>query len=139
MILQMSRVAFATTESAHIIGLALVGGVVLIADFAVLGWVLRQTSAATVIRQLRALYLGALILVAVSGVLLAASGPYKYFSNPLFPVKLALLAIALIVHWQLVRRIRRRESADRAARSLAAASLLLWTGVVIAGRWLGLI
>ena len=139
MILQMSRVAFATTESAHIIGLALVGGVVLIADFAVLGWVLRQTSAATVVRQLRALYLGALILVAVSGVLLVASGPYKYFSNPLFPVKLALLAIALIVHWQLVRRIRRRESADRAARSLAAASLLLWTGVVIAGRWLGLI
>jgi hypothetical protein len=36
-------------------------------------------------------------------------------------------------------RLRNRVSVDGVARSLAGLSLTLWTGVVLAGRWLGLI
>ena len=131
--------AFAATESVHIVALALVGGVVLVADLAVLGMLLKTTSVFVVMRQLRVLYAAALVLVAASGVLLVAAGPYKYYTNPLFPLKLALLLAALILQRTLARRLRRHEKIDRIARVLAATSLALWTGVVIAGRWLGLI
>lgn len=137
--LQQSTAAFAATESVHIIALSLVGGTILATDLTVLGTVLKQTAPHSVFRQLRALYVFGLILVAASGVLLVAAGPYKYYTNPLFPVKLALLVIAVVLQAILSSRLRRQPSSDRAARVLAATSLLLWTAVVIAGRWLGLI
>jgi hypothetical protein len=121
------------------VALSLVGGAILVTDLTVLGAGLKKTAPDLAFRQLRALYLSGLILVAASGVLLVAAGPYKYYTNPLFPVKLALLVIAAVLQGILSRRLKRQPSADRAARALAAASLLLWTAVVIAGRWLGLI
>jgi hypothetical protein len=54
-------------------------------------------------------------------------------------LKLFLLAVAIGVHVGLQRRFKSRESTDGVARVLAATSLLLWSGVVVAGRWLGLI
>jgi hypothetical protein len=137
--LQQSTAAFAATESVHIIGLSLVGGVVLVTNLAALGVVLKSTPSQTVFGQLRFLYLSGLLVVAVSGVLLVAAGPYKYYTNPLFPVKLTLLAIAATVQAVLSRRLRRSSPADGISRRLAAASLVTWTAVVVAGRWLGLI
>ena len=137
--LAQSTAAFAATESVHIVALALVGGAILVADLSVLGVLLKTTSALVVMRQLRVLYAAALVVVAASGVLLVAAGPYKYFTNPLFPLKLSLLLAALILQWTLARRLRQRGKIDRKARVLAATSLVLWSGVVIAGRWLGLI
>jgi hypothetical protein len=109
-----STAGFATIESVHIVALA-------------------------VIDQLRVPFIGSLALVAISGVLLVAAGPYKYYTNPLFPLKLVLLAAAIGVHFVLQKRLRSRGSVDGLARALAAGSLLLWSGVVISGRWLGLI
>lgn len=137
--LQQSTAAFAATEAVHIIALSLVGGAILAADLTVLGAVLKRTAPHAVFAQLRALYRLGLILVAASGVLLVAAGPYKYYTNPLFPVKLALLGIALALQAILSRGLEREAIAGRAARRMAAASLLVWTAVVIAGRWLGLI
>lgn len=137
--LQESRTAFAATEAVHIIGLSLVGGAVLVTDLAVLGVVLKSTAPRAVFGQLRTLYLSALAVVAVSGVLLVAAGPYKYYTNWLFPVKLSLLLIAAAIHAVLSRRLRRTAAPDGAARTLAMTSLVAWTAVVIAGRWLGLI
>ncbi len=137
--LAQSTAAFAATESVHIVALTLVGGAILVADLAVLGVLLKTTSVLVALRQLRVLYAAALVLVAASGVLLVAAGPYKYYTNQLFPLKLSLLLAALILQRTLARRLGRREKIDRTARVLAATSLVLWTGVVIAGRWLGLI
>lgn len=137
--IQQSTAAFAATEAVHILALSLVGGIVLVTDLAVLGVVLKSTEPQSVGRQLRPFYLSGLILVAISGLLLVAAGPYKYYTNPLFPVKLALLVIAAALQAVLNGRLKRRLSTDATARALAGASLVTWTAVVIAGRWLGLI
>ncbi|MEJ1963470.1 MAG: DUF6644 family protein [Gammaproteobacteria bacterium] len=137
--LQQSTAAFAATEALHILGLSLVGGVILVANLSVLGVVLKSTPSQSIFAQSRLLYVSALSVVAVSGLLLVAAGPYKYYTNPLFPVKLALLAIAATLHAVLGRRLRRSHSIDSVSRWLAAASLVTWTAVVVAGRWLGLI
>ncbi|HEY0686117.1 MAG TPA: DUF6644 family protein [Steroidobacter sp.] len=137
--LAQSTAAFATTESIHIIGLSLVGGAVLITHLAALGVALNALAPVTIVRNLQPLaYLG-LALVTISGLLLVAAGPFKYYTNPLFPVKLVLLVAALGTHTWLTRRLARGHGASGATRALALTSLLLWTGVVVAGRWLGLI
>lgn len=137
--IQQSTAAFAATEAVHIVALSLVGGVILVTDLAVLGVVLKSTGPQAVARQLRPLYFSGLILVAISGLLLVAAGPYKYYTNWLFPVKLGLLAIAAALQAGLNRRLKRRLSTDTTGRGLAAISLVTWMAVVVAGRWLGLI
>lgn len=137
--LASSTAAFATVESLHIVALAVIGGVILAANLTVLGWILRGSEASAVFDQLRGLFFGSLVVVALSGVLLVAAGPYKYYTNPLFPLKLLVLAMALGIHFVLQKRLRTRHKVDTGARALAFSSLFLWSGVVITGRWLGLI
>lgn len=137
--LNQSTAAFAATESLHIIALSMVGGAVLITHLSALGLTLKPLAPATIVRNLQPVaYLG-LVLVAISGLLLVAAGPFKYYTNPLFPVKLVLLVAALASHIWLTRRLARGDGSSGVTRALALTSLLLWTGVVIAGRWLGLI
>jgi|GEM_PF-2347797 len=134
-----STAAFATTEALHIVGLAVVGGVILVIDLVALGITSRELRAGTLIDQLSGLFYGALALTAITGVMLVAAGPYKYYTNPLFPVKLVLLVAALILQITFRRRLVPLQGPDRLSRLLASTSLLLWTGVVVTGRWLGLI
>lgn len=137
--LKRSTAAFATTESLHIIALSLVGGAVLISHLAALGLILKPISPATIVRNLQPVAHAGLVFVTITGLLLVAAGPFKYYTNPLFPVKLVLLVAALVWHTWLTRRLARGTSGQVATRALALTSLVLWTGVVVAGRWLGLI
>jgi len=134
-----STAAFAATEALHIVALSLVGGVILVVDLAVLGVVLKRLRAEAVLQRTLGVFCVGLGLVVVSGVLLVAAGPYKYYTNPLFPLKLGFLLLALIAHFLLQRKLKARQDTGAGARVLAVASLTLWTAVVVAGRWLGLI
>lgn len=136
--LKASTFAFSMTESAHLLGLALLGGAVLAADLGALRVIFRSTPAVAVADGVSKAFWIALGLVAVSGVLLVAAGPYKYYTNPLFPVKLALLAMALALQVGVLTTLR-REGAEALSRVLAGASLVFWLSTLVAGRWLGLI
>ncbi|WP_116809798.1 DUF6644 family protein [Steroidobacter cummioxidans] len=137
--LNQSTAAFAATESVHIIALSVVGGAVLITHLAALGLTLKPLAPATIVCNLQPVASIGLVIVTLSGLLLVAAGPFKYYTNPLFPVKLVLLVAALAAHTWLTRRLAHGDGTSGAIRALAFTSLLLWTGVVIAGRWLGLI
>jgi hypothetical protein len=136
--LSQSTAAFASAEALHIVALSLLGGSVLITNLSTLGVVLKPVSPADVARNLQPVIFPSLVLVAVSGALLVSAGPYKYYTNPLFPLKLLTLVAALSSQWWLQRRLK-QQGADGISRAVAAAGLLLWLTVVIAGRWLGLI
>jgi len=74
-------------------------------------------------------------LNAVSGSVLFVADAPKKAANPSFIVKLVLIAVAVVV----MRALRREAFAGSAgvtarARTLAAASLLLWAGAITAGR-----
>jgi hypothetical protein len=138
--LKASTLAFALTESSHILGIALLGGAVLTTNLSAAGLLFRATPPQAVAQGAGKVFWTALGVMAVSGVLLVSAGPFKYYSNPLFPVKLALLAAALVAQLLLWALIRRGEAKPGlAGRALAIASLVLWLAVLIAGRWLGLI
>jgi hypothetical protein len=78
---------------------------------------------------------------ALSGLALLAAYPAKALTNWVFFVKLSLVAAALWVLQQTKYEIAvangtaAREVSAR-ARRLALASLLLWTGTIVAGRLL---
>jgi hypothetical protein len=80
-------------------------------------------------------------LLALSGSLLIVAEPERSLTNPVFGVKLALLTAALIATCVLQRGFQenadfwdRTSALQRTGRAVAAVSLLLWSGVVLAGR-----
>lgn len=80
-------------------------------------------------------------LNAASGVLLLIAYPTKALTNPVFYLKLILIAIAL-VHTRVLRdRVLRNPSLEggivpRNGKMWAAASLCLWVAAITAGRFL---
>jgi hypothetical protein len=77
---------------------------------------------------------------AVSGVLLLIAYPTKALTNPLFYVKLMLIAVAFVTAHRIRRRLREVPSGARPEasrlRMLAAVSLACWVAAVPAGRFL---
>src|SRR5712672_4522740 len=81
----------------------------------------------------------------VSGTLLLIGYPYKGFTNPLFYVKLTLIALAIYLVVKIRHDVlrnppysKRREETStwKRARFLAGLSLASWMGTVAAGRFL---
>jgi hypothetical protein len=123
-----SLFAFPLILAAHTIGLGLLAGVDVAHDLRILG-------AAPKIpiefdRYLRIMWFG-LAVNAASGVALLIGYPTKALTNPVFYLKLSLIAVALV----LVKVIRRRQQSC-APRLLATLSLLCWAGAIVAGRLL---
>ena len=136
-----STPAFAVVQSIHILAFGLLGGAILALDLAALRVVFRNVPLAQTGRQLLPVFVASLGTAALTGLLLVAAGPLKYYTNPLFAWKLGTLAVALAVHLALYP-VLTAKVADRGrvvAASLGLLSLVLWFGVAILGRWIGLI
>ncbi|RYG35665.1 MAG: hypothetical protein EON93_06225 [Burkholderiales bacterium] len=136
-----STPAFAVVQSIHILAFGLLGGAILALDLAALRVVFRNASLAQTGKLLLPVFVMSLAVAAISGLLLVAAGPLKYYTNPLFAWKLVALAGALAVHLALYPILTAKaEARSRAvAASLGLASLVLWFGVATLGRWIGLI
>ncbi len=122
----------------HTIGLALVVGPNAAIDLRLLG-LAPEIPLPPLKNWFNLMWLG-LAINAVSGVFLVLAYPSKAFTNPDFYLKLTLIGFAI---WNL-QRIKRQvfdltQSKDAMlakGRRLAVWSLLLWAGVITAGRLL---
>lgn len=139
--LRASWVAYLFVNAAHLLGIALLLGSILVLDLRLLGG-LRQVPL-VVIGPLnaRVAAVGA-GLAALTGLWLFTVRPADYAGNPAFLIKLGLLAAALVnVGVQHANPAYRQALAGRrvgaSVRLSAAASVLLWLAVLIAGRWIG--
>jgi hypothetical protein len=72
----------------------------------------------------------------LTGIALLIAYPTKALTNPLFYVKLGLIAVALVLLRTIVRRIHATQSIPRMTKLLAVASLLAWAATIAAGRFL---
>lgn len=120
-------------QTVHLLSIAAIMGSVVLIDLRVLGVALPTQSAAELTRRLLPWTWGALPVLAASGLVFIFAQPHRYFANPVFQIKFALLvpAVALTV---VFRRMDRKEGA--AAKVVAVLSLCLWIGVALAGRWI---
>jgi len=76
-------------------------------------------------------------LLFVTGALLIIAEPHRTVGNPIFYVKMILLLVAIALTLWLAS-VARSEPEKRAALHVAAAWLymLVWTGVIVAGRYI---
>jgi hypothetical protein len=135
-----SQWAFAAIESTHLLALSVIGGAVLIVDLRLLGFGIRSQRIAEVARDAQPWLIGSLLVMLVTGVLLATSEPIKcYYSTP-FRVKMLCLALGTIFAFTVRRRVTL--AGEGRVRPLwlklvGLVSLSLWFGVGAGGRWIG--
>jgi hypothetical protein len=130
-------------NTGHVLGIALVFGAIAPLDLRLLGcW--RGVPLAPLVRTLVPVAAAGLVLAGLTGALLFATRPLDYVGEPLFGVKLALVAAAVANALGLRRSPAWRladvagDAAVRPAWRVAGlASLLLWLGVITAGRLIG--
>ena len=130
---------FPVIEAAHLLGLCLLGGSLLIVDLRMFGVGLKNQGIAELADKARPWLVASVVLLIVTGVLLFLSEAVKAYYNRSFWVKMWALLIALIYTFAVRRRMTRNEELDTSWRSrlLAAASLAIWFTVAAAGRWIG--
>ena len=132
--------------SLHLIAIALFGGLILVTDLRLLGLAMRERPVAEVVNSLRALKHGGLTLMVVCGLLMFGTKAEEYLLNPFFHTKLTLLLLVAI-HAKVFRGSVYAKAAEfdatgtipGRAKLAAILSLLLWIGLVIAGRGIGYI
>ena len=128
--------AYPTVLTLHAIGMAILVGACFVINLRVL-----QVSGLIPLHRLRPLYRFVWVGLAInlaSGLVLFVTEAADRVVDPVFYIKMASIAIALV----LVMVVKRRsidppgsaQVASGQARSLAAASLTLWTIAIVAGR-----
>jgi hypothetical protein len=129
-----SLLAFPGILAAHTIGLALLVGLTAAFDLRLLG-VAPQVPPAAFARFLPLMRCG-LWLNVLTGLALLLAYPTKALTNPVFYLKLSLVAGGLLMLRTTLRRVREGSTISRSTKLLAAGSLLAWAAAIAAGRLL---
>ena len=131
---------YAIPQAAHMLGIALFGGAVIMDDLRLLGR-LRRPAFSELSRQLIPLKWIGLIVTVVTGVLLFMSDATRFYANPAFVAKTILLVLVALNAWifrsVVYRDVARWDTSPQppaGAKLAACFSLLLWVGVIFASR-----
>jgi hypothetical protein len=127
---------FPAIESTHLLALALLGGSILIMALSILGWGLK-TPVAELYQSAHRYLNGAVVVLLISGVLLAVSEPVKLYGRQAFWVKMISLALALLLTYFAFNPLVRRAASGANLRSITVLTIASWLLVAMAGRWIG--
>ena len=135
---------FPLLESIHVVTITFVVGSILMVDLRLLGLSGLNYAASRIVKELVPWTWGAFFLSLPTGFGLFITRAGHYAGNTAFQWKMILLVLAgLNMAFFQLRSIKDIDSWDnasktpRAAKLAGATSLLLWAGVVLAGRWTG--
>jgi hypothetical protein len=132
--LRESALVYPIIMTGHLTGMALFGGMICITDMRLLGWAMRDTPITDVIEQLRVWKQIGFVLVVGCGAMLLGSKAELYYYNPFYWTKMALLLLVGI-HALAFRNVYSNPTAFPGKAKVAAClSLLIWVGLVTAGR-----
>ena len=133
-----SLLAFPGILALHAIGMGVAAGLAAVLDLRILG--VAPGVPLAEFGRFRPLLWGGFWLNAVSGLLLLVGYPTKALTNPVFYLKLLLIAVAMVLFVRIDRLIRTGDAAvpatARSLRRLAITSLVCWGGAITAGRLL---
>ena len=141
--IQVTNWVVPTVQTIHILTIAVVVSSVLMIDLRLIGlfWAdrpLNQVSS----RFLPLVWWPLLVLLATGAIMIIAE-PARSLKNPAFQLKMSVLLAALVVTG-LFQYLQRRNAAfgdlrsgsRAAAAAVAIVSILLWSAIVFAGRWI---
>lgn len=140
-----SRVLWPALNTVHLFAMVLLVGSIGAFDLRLLNVVWRREPVSRLAERLLPSTWIAFGLMIVTGGLLFISEPQtKYCFNPAFRIKLILMLLAgvnmSVFHFTIYRNVSQWDDATSTplwAKLIGTVSVLLWAGVVIAGRWIG--
>jgi len=138
--ISQSSWAFAVIESVHLLGLAAIGGAVLILDLRLLGLGLRDQPIERIARDAHPWLVSSLIVMLVTGGLLFSSEPVKCYNSTPFWVKMWSLLFAMIFAFTVRKKVALAGEGHVHPvwlKVVGIVSLTLWFGVGAGGRWIG--
>lgn len=128
-------------ESIHVLTLCLFLGTAVMLDLRLLGLTMRRVPVSEVARQLLPWTATGFVVMVITGALLFYAIPVRTYLNIFFRVKVVMLILSGINVWVFHSTAYRRVAewdldpvTPRGAKIAAALSLLLWAGIVVAGR-----
>jgi hypothetical protein len=131
---------FPFIEAFHLVGLALIGGAVLLVDFRLLGLGLRRQPLAELARDAQPWMIGGLLFMCTSGFLLFLAESIKCYYSFAFWTKMTALMVAVVFSFTVRRRVTMGDEAHVGPfrmRVVGVTSILLWATVGWGGRWIG--
>ncbi len=135
---------FPLLESIHVLTATFLVGSILMVDLRLLGLAATAYPVSRVVRETVPWTYSASLISVITGLGLFITRAGHYVENPAFQIKLILLVLAglnmAVFHLATSQRIAHHDAAvptTAGARFAGASSLLLWVGVMLAGRWIG--
>jgi len=131
---------FPVIEAFHLLGLAVIGGAVLLVDLRLLGLGLRRQPVEQIARDAQPWLIGSLIAMLSSGFLLFTSEAVKCYYHDAFRIKMTSLLLAIVFTFTVRRKVTMAEPGRVGpfwSGIVALVSVTLWSGVGIGGRWIG--
>jgi hypothetical protein len=134
---------FPIIETLHIFGIILLVGATSILDLRLMGLAFRDESISKLAGRFIPWALAGFIIQVVSGSLLFSSEATKMYSNMGFKIKMGLIIVAeinaLVFHSVAYKSVGTWDNdpvGPLSARAAGLISILLWFGIVAAGRWI---
>ena len=131
---------FPIIATIHLMGLAMIGGAVLVVDLRLLGLGLRRQPVAQIAGDAERWLLRSLLVSLPTGALLFMCFATKYYYLTFFWVKMTSLVAVLVFTFSVRRRVTMADETRVSpawSKLVALVSLSLWTTVAIGGRWIG--
>jgi len=138
--MRSSKWLFPVIACIHLMGLAVIGGSVLVVDLRLLGFGLRRQPLAMVAREAQRWLLLSLMVLLPTGFLLFMSKAVQCYTLPAFWIKMTSLFLALVFTFAVRRRVLLADETRMNpvwGTAVAVVSLSLWASVAIAGKWIG--
>lgn len=135
---------FPLLESIHVVSATFLVGAIVMLDLRLLGLAARSHAVSRISREIVPWTLAAAFVSVAAGIGLFMTRAGHYAGNTAFQIKMALLVLAginsVFFHFRTSRSIAAWDRAGvtvAPARLAGAASILLWIGIMLAGRWIG--
>ena len=132
--------AFATVEAVHLLGLALLGGSVLVAEGRLLGVILTDTPPGTITTRCNRTFNIALATLIATGVFMACGVALKIYYLPVYWYKMLALCGGALFHYLVRQPLVERAPGEVnpwLLKLVAVASIMIWFTVAATGRWIG--
>src|SRR6266851_4028743 len=132
-----------TIQIIHILGVAVLFSSAVLVDLRIWRLLERDIPLAQVARRFLPSIWPVLLILLVTGSLLIVGEPRRSLLNSTFYLKMALLAVAIMLTFGLQRSISSSPNSwdkDRGGRMVgrfaATVSIFVWCGILFAGRWI---
>lgn len=133
---------FALDQAAHLVALAVFAGAVLVVDLRLLGGGFKDRPIAQVARDAQPWLVGGLIGLLATGIPQLMSNAIKEYYSDYFWVKMGVLLVAFIFTFTVRSKVAfADESRVRPfqAKLVGIVSIVLWAGVAVTARLIGLL